>query len=56
MSNEVKGYGARRAIKAEKSKYLPVSNKLKLGLFPKAEIRDIPPDIISSFFFASSVR
>ena len=40
MSNEVTGYGARPVIKAEKSKYLPSANKLKLGLFPKVEIRN----------------
>ena len=39
MSSEVRGYGARPVIEAKKSKYLPVSNKLKLGLFPKAEIK-----------------
>ncbi len=40
MSNEIRGYGARPVIKAEKSKYLPVSNKLKIGLFPKTEIKN----------------
>ena len=40
MSNEVRGYGARPVIEANKSKYLPVSNKLKLGLFPKTEIKN----------------
>ena len=40
MSGEIRGYGARPVIEAKKSKYLPVSNKLKLGLFPKAEIKN----------------
>ncbi len=40
MSSQVRGYGARPVIEANKSKYLPVSNKLKLGLFPKAEIKN----------------
>ena len=40
MSNEVRGYGARPVINAEKSKYLPASNKLKIGLFPKVEIKN----------------
>ena len=39
MSGEVRGYGARPVIEAKKSKYLPVVNKLRLGLFPKAEIK-----------------
>ena len=40
MSSEVRGYGARPVIEAKKSKYLPASNKLKLGLFPKTEIKN----------------
>ena len=40
MSSEVRGYGARPVIESKKSKYLPVSNKLKLGLFPKTEIKN----------------
>ncbi len=40
MSSEVRGYGARPVIEANKSKYLPTSNKLKLGLFPKVEIKN----------------
>lgn len=40
MSNEIRGYGWRPVIQANRGKYLPAQNKIKSGLFARVEIKN----------------
>lgn len=40
MSNEIKGYGWRPVVKADLGSYRPQANKIKSGLFVRAEIKN----------------